>query len=157
MNRLEALAHYEDALKQGKKYYDARMGRGEDPYPKVLDEMINMANVSPMNLGLIEIPIERIIGTRTGGRKNAFAGNFMPLMDPGTEFGDKWITLCEAHLNEGITDPITCYEYLGYFYVQEGHKRVSVLKSYGATDINGNVTRLVPRLTDDPVDSVTEE
>jgi len=150
MNRLEALSHYEDAQKLGKKYYDARMSRGEDPYPKVLDEMINMANVSPVNLGLIEIPIERIVGTRTGGRKNAFAGNFMPLMPSISEFGDKWINLCEAHLNEGITDPITCFEYLGYFYVQEGHKRVSVLKSYGATDINGMVTRLVPRLTDDP-------
>ncbi len=150
MGRLEAITQYENALKQGKKYYDNCISRGENPYPAVLDEIVNISDVSSKNIGLIEIPIERIVGTRTGGRKMAFAGNFMPLMDSRTEFGEKWVNLCEAHLGEGITDPILCFEYLGNFYVQEGNKRVSVLKSYGATDITGMVTRLIPPLSDDP-------
>lgn len=150
MSRLDAVKQYENALKQGKKYYNACMSRGESPYPRVLDEFVNMASVSSVNIGLIEVPIDRIIGTWTGGRKNAFAGNFMPLMEPDSEFSQKWQNLCEAHLDQGgITDPIICYEYLGYFYVKEGHKRVSVLKSFGAYEITGEVTRLVPQKTED--------
>ena len=54
-------------------------------------------------------------------------------MPEDTEFAAKWAGLCAAHLSdEGIRDPIKCYEYLGNFYVQEGNKRVSVLKSYEA-------------------------
>ncbi len=150
MSRLDAVKQYENAVKQGKKYYNACMNRGESPYPQVLDETINMASVSSVNIGLIEVPIDRIIGTWTGGRKNVFAGNFMPLMESECEFKQKWINLCEAHLDQGgITDPIICYEYLGYFYVKEGHKRVSVLKSFGAYEITGEVTRLVPQKSDD--------
>ena len=150
MSRLEAITQYENALKAGRKYYNNAINNGEDPYLQVLDEKINLSDVSAVNLGLVDIPIDRIIGTYNGGRKNAFAGNFMPLMEQKTEFGGKWINLCNAQMNEGITDPILCYEYLGYFYVQEGNKRVSVLKSFGATDISGNVTRMVPKRTDDP-------
>ncbi len=150
MSRLDAVKQYETALKQGKKYYNAYTGRGESPYPMVLDETVNMASVSSVNIGLVEVPIERIIGTWTGGRKNAFAGNFMPIIDSESEFKQKWINLCEAHLDQGgITDPIICYEYLGYFYVKEGHKRVSVLKSFGAYEITGEVTRLIPQKSDE--------
>ena len=150
MSRQEAITQYENALKAGKKYYNNAINNGEDPYLQVLDEKITLSEVSAVNIGLVDIPIERIIGTYNDGRKNAFAGNFMPLMEQKTEFGGKWINLCMAQMNEGITDPILCYEYLGYFYVQEGNKRVSVLKSFGATDIAGNVTRMVPKRSDDP-------
>ena len=136
MSRLEAVNQFENALKQGKKYYNTCVSRNEDPYPAVLDELVNMSSLAAVNIGLVDVPIDRIIGTWTGGRKAAFAGNFMPLMEMKSEFGDKWINLCVAHLDQGgITDPIICYEYLGNFYVKEGHKRVSVLKSYGAYEI----------------------
>ena len=150
MSRFEAITQYENALKAGKKYYNNAVSKGEDPYPEVLDEIINPADASPVNIGLVEIPIELIVGTYSGGRKNAFAGNFMPLMDQKSEFGIKWVNLYQYQIEEGISDPILCYEYLGKFYVQEGNKRVSVLKSLGATDISGNVTRMVPQKSDDP-------
>lgn len=151
MSRLEAINEYNKALKSGKKYYSTALSRGENPYPRVLDEEVSQASTSAVNLGLVEVPIDRIVGTWTGGRMKSFAGNFMPLMEQNTEFAEKWINLCVAHLFEGgITDPIKCYEYMGNFYVQEGHKRVSVLKNFGATDITGNVTRLVPPRSDDP-------
>ncbi|MBQ6503625.1 MAG: BMP family ABC transporter substrate-binding protein [Flexilinea sp.] len=150
MNRFEAATQYQNALKAGKKYYNNAVSKGEDPYPKVLDEIINPAEASPVNIGLVEIPIDLIVGTYSGGRKNAFAGNFMPLMEEKSEFGMKWINLYQYQINEGINDPILCYEYLGKFYVQEGNKRVSVLKSLGATDISGTVTRMVPQKSDDP-------
>ena len=58
------------------------------------------------------------------------------------------MALCQAHQgDEGIRDPIICYEYLGNFYVQEGNKRLSVLKYYGAARIPGVVYRIVPPLS----------
>ncbi len=152
MSRQEAINQYAEAQKKAKKYYAACTGKGISPYPQVLDEIIDESAASnPVKVGLVDIPTDRIIGTWTDGRKAAFAGNFMPLLDVNTEFGGKWVSLCEAHLSErGITDPISCIEYLGNFYVQEGHKRVSVLKSYDSPSIPGIVTRMVPALSDDP-------
>ena len=99
-------------------------------------------------LGLVEIPAESIVGTKTSGRHTAFAPNFMPLLEPDTEFAGKWSNLCDAHLDEGIHTPIIAYEFLNKFYVQEGNKRVSVLKYFDAVRIAGTVTRLIPERND---------
>ena len=149
--RTEALQQFMAALRQGRKYYNACVAKGENPYPLVLNELIDESiSGNTVKIGLVDIPTDRIVGTWTDGRKTAFAGNFMPLLDETTEFGGKWINLCEAHLGEtGITDPITCLEYLGKFYIQEGNKRVSVLKSYNAPSIPGIVTRIIPPQSND--------
>lgn len=143
-------AQYESALKLGQKYYRRAVSAGKYPYPTVLDELVDESAAGRRELGLIDIPAERIAGTKSAGRSSALAGNFMPLLEVGTEFADKWMLLCDAHLQDGIRDPVQCYEYMGRFYVAEGNKRVSVLLSYGAPTIPGVVTRLVPKLTDDP-------
>ena len=72
----------------------------------------------------------------------------MPLLEADTEFAAKWSNLCEAHLEEGIHTPIIAFEFMNRFYVQEGNKRVSVLKYYCAVKIPGTVTRLIPARTD---------
>ncbi len=152
MNRQEASQQYQEALRKGRRAYKERVLRGLYPYPQVLDEILDDAmTAGQVDLGLLDIPAQRVVGTKTQGRRNAFAANFMPLMPPDTEFSSKWITLCAAHLSdEGIREPVRCYEYLGRFYVQEGNKRVSVLKSYGAPSIPAYVTRIVPAWSDDP-------
>ncbi len=152
MSRQEATEQYGLALKLGKKYYNSCISQGVTPYPLVLDEILSgVQTAGSVNLGLVEIPAERIVGTYAAGRKAAFAGNFMPLLDFNTEFSNKWIDLCYAHLDEnGIRDPVTAYEYLGKFYIQEGNKRVSVLKSFDAPTIPGHVTRILPVRTEDP-------
>lgn len=117
----------------------------------VLDDILqNVPVENQIPLGQVEIPLELLVGTKTSGRTAAFASNFMPLLGLKTEFATKWINLCVSHLDEGIRDPITCYEYMGRFYVQEGNKRVSVLKYFDASSITGNVTRVVPQYSDDP-------
>ena len=152
MSRQEAVAQYNAAYKLGQKYYKTALNRGSYPYPQVLDELMNEnQSAGRMELGLVDIPSDLIVGTLSAGRRAAFAGNFMPLLGPESEFGFKWIALCEAHLgDEGIRDPIRCCEYLGRFYVTEGNKRVSVLKSYDAPTIPGFVTRILPLYSDDP-------
>ena len=143
------LEDYKNALKSGQRAYRACVARGQSPYLAVLDDiLVNVNIVAQEPLGLVEIPAESIVGTKTSGRHTAFAPNFMPLLEPDTEFAGKWSNLCDAHLDEGIHTPIIAYEFLNKFYVQEGNKRVSVLKYFDAVKIAGTVTRLVPERND---------
>ena len=143
---------YAQALRRGHKEYKELIAAGKPPHPAVLDEILeeNPANMI-QDIGLVEIPARRVVGTKSAGRITAFTANFRPLLGPGTDFATKWVHLCAAHLSDvGIQSPIECFEYLGDFYVVEGNKRVSVMRHFGAARIPGNVTRIVPPLTDEP-------
>lgn len=151
MSRQEASEEYSRALRLGTREYKDAISRGRDPYPRVLEDFFDPAKADgTQNLGQLEIPMELIAGTKTQGRVNAFSRGFYPLLDSNTEFAQKWISLCDAHLEEGIRDPIECVEYLGRFYVVEGNKRVSVLHYYDAPQVPGVVTRLLPPKSDEP-------
>lgn len=151
MSQLEANSKYAQALKAGQKTYRECVLNGRYPYLQILDEILSDSMVAgQVDLGVIDIPAEQIVGTKTEGRRTAFAADFMPLLSQESEFATKWINLCAAHLSdEGIRDPIRCYEYMGRFYVQEGNKRVSVLKSFDAVYIPGYVTRVIPAYSQD--------
>lgn len=145
-----AVDDYAKAYKAGKKDYQLRWLRGQKPTLPVLDDILPSNEVLTMSpLGLVQIPIEQIVGTRYEGRSNAFAGNFMPILGENSEFARKWSNLCEAHETEGIREPIKAVEYMNRFYIEEGNKRVSVMKYFGAISIPGYVTRLIPKKTDE--------
>ena len=152
MSIQEAVDEYHQALKQGQKEYRELVMAGHPAHPLVLDDILPENNDYPVqDLGLLEIPAERIIGVKSTGRITAFTASFHPLLEPKSEFGIKWINLCSAHLGDtGITDPIVCYEYLGDFYVQEGNKRVSVLRHFDAPRIPGMVRRVLPPQSEEP-------
>ena len=140
------------ALSRGKKEYKEYTTAGLDPHPAVLDDILtDVGNTTVQELGIVDIPARRIIGTKSAGRITAFSTSFLPLLGAGSEFAGKWCNLCRDHLGDvGIREPIFCYEYLGDFYVQEGNKRVSVLRYFDAARIPGTVRRIVPALNDDP-------
>lgn len=149
---------YSKAFKAGKKDYQMRMLRGIKPTLQVLDDIMPAkGSYSEAPLGLVQIPIEQIVGTKTVGRSNSFAGNFMPILRETTEFAQKWAELSTLHVEEGIRDPIKAYEYMNRFYVEEGNKRVSVMKYFGAVSIPGNVTRIVPMRTQDKENKIYYE
>ncbi len=152
MGVLEAVEEYNQALKQGQKEYRELLMSGRHEHPLVLDDILPENNDYPaVDVGLVEIPAERIIGVKSTGRITAFTATFKPLLEVKSEFGTKWVNLCKAHLGDtGITDPIVCYEYLGDFYVQEGNKRVSVLRYFDAPRIPGTVKRILPPQSEDP-------
>ena len=152
MNTQTAADEYIQALKAGQKEYKELSAAGKPTHPAVLDELLpENAAETVVDVGFVEIPAERIVGTKSAGRITAFTPTFKPLLDPKSEFAMKWISLCAAHLGDtGITDPIVCYEYLGNFYVQEGNKRVSVLRCFDAPRIPGNVRRIMPPMSDEP-------
>lgn len=140
---------YVKAQKLGEKRYQAAVAKNEDPYLPVLDDIVSASDIEgEVNLGLQVISLDRVVGTSTKGRTFAFASNFMPILDYNTEFGSKWISLCESHVEEGIHDPIKAYEYMNKYYVVEGNKRVSVLKYFGASSIPAMVTRKLPKHDD---------
>ena len=151
-SRIESSEHYQKALKAGRKMQKLRVHQGLNPYLEILDEILPDYHVfGQEELGVIEIPADKIVGTKTRGRSDAFASNFMPLIPEKSEFCMKWQNLCQYHLGEsGIRDPIFCYEFLGRFYVQEGNKRVSVLKYFDAASIRGKVIRILPGESDRP-------
>ena len=147
----DATDEYENAQKLALREYKELTAAGKDPYPAVLDNIIPGGSDSAVDIGLVDIPAERIIGVKSTGRITAFTASFRPLLDLDTEFGAKWVNLCVAHLgDEGIREPIVCYEYLGNFYVQEGNKRVSVLRHFDCPRIAGMVRRVMPPPSDDP-------
>ena len=151
MNTQIAREEYQQALKLGQKEQKALLQAGKNPNPAVLEDILTEKASTARELGVLEIPASRIVGTVTAGRTGAFTAGFRPLLSVDSEFATKWISLCADHLGEeGIRDPVLCYEYLGNFYVQEGNKRVSVLKHFGSPRILAQVRRILPPESDDP-------
>ena len=145
-----SLEDYRKAYKLGKKDYQTRLMHGERPILDALDNILPPGEVHSMvSLGLVQIPLDQIAGTVTEGRSNVFSGNFMPILSENSEFAAKWINLSTAHAEEGIREPVKAYEYMNKFYIEEGNKRVSVMKYFQAVSIPGNVTRIIPKRTDE--------
>lgn len=138
-----ALSEYEKAYKLGKK---------EGQSLPVLDHILKEKKIQTpkeVSLGLVQVQMNQIVGTKTEGRTNAFSRGFYPIIKSPSEFTTKWVNLYNAHINEGIRDPIKAYEFMNQFYVEEGNKRVSVLKYCDAVSIPAQVTRIIPPWTED--------
>lgn len=147
-----ATEHFNNARKLGSKEYSRKVSTGHIGYLPSLEGLLKDSDViSQINLGIIEIPLKKVIGTYTHLRSLSFARNFMPLLTE-SEFRSKWESLCTYHLGEGIQEPIKVYEYLNWYYVVEGNKRVSVLKYFNAYAVLANVTRLLPKLDENNED-----
>ncbi len=145
--------YYKDALKLGLREYRNCLQKGQSPCLSVLDDFVPAVSIAKgIDLGIVQIPLDKVVGTKSRGRLNAFAPNFMPILEPTTEFADKWQHLCEAHVSEGIRDPIKAYEYMNRYYVEEGNKRVSVLKFFDALTVTGRVIRIMPEGSGEDID-----
>ena len=140
------LTDYVAARRIGQKEYASYISQGRNGYLPFLDGVLkNIDIVSEVNLGVVEIPLEKIKGTYTYLRSICFARNFAPLMRENTEFADKWQHVYDIQQAEGLRDPIKVFEYLNWFYVVEGNKRVSVLRHCGVEYYHASVTRLIPK------------
>ena len=137
---------YLKAKKTGEKVCRERAAKGENPYVQALDYILpGNDGMSHQALGLVEIPVDLIVGTKTQARQNSFSPDFMPLLEADTEFAMKWSSLYKAQMDEGFNSPIKVYEYLHKFYVQEGNKRVSVSRFLGMPTIMADVIRIIPK------------
>ncbi|MBR4580917.1 MAG: BMP family ABC transporter substrate-binding protein [Lachnospiraceae bacterium] len=139
------LEDYQSAKKLGEAAAKAAIKEGKSPYLPVLDAIPEIKDsVGEAYVGVLELPVSYIVGNKEMSRNNAFACNFMPLLEEGTEFATKWSNLCESVRNEGVHTGIKCYEYMNNYYVQEGNKRVSVSNFLKMGFIHSEVTRILP-------------
>ena len=143
--------HYIKARTKGLKAYSQAIQQNRDPYLPVLEEKVpNLNALVHLSLGIQTIPLERVVGSVSRGRSFAFAENFMPILESNSEFCAKWSTLYESVEAEGVRDAAKVLEYMGYYYLIEGNKRVSVMKYLGAEYLEADVTRVIPQRTEDP-------
>ena len=137
------ITEYDKAKKLGDRQVHRAIASGQYPYLPALDDLLE-AGHAEYPVGLAEIPVRQIAGTKTQGRQSAFSSGFMPILDNGSEFAAKWNQLYNAQLEEGIRDPVKVYEYMQRFYVQEGNKRVSVMRYLDMPLILADVIRVMP-------------
>ena len=72
---------YRKALKAGRKISRERLAAGESPYLPALERILEHADIKTQEtLGVVEIPLERVIGTYASGRQPTFSNGFYPLM-----------------------------------------------------------------------------
>ena len=146
---------YHDAKNKGKKEYNRLKSKGLSGHLTSLDGILkDIEIVGTSYLGTYEIPLKKVVGTYYHSRRMTFSKSFLPLESEHSEFGSKWAALCKAHLTEGIRDPIKVYEYMNFYYVVEGNKRVSVLKYYDAVNVRAEITRLIPKYDSEDDDIV---
>ena len=83
MSRQEALTAYAKAQRAAQKEYKERLQAGLSPYPAVLDDILPPSATPPavQDIGLVEIPANRIVGVKSAGRITAFSASFLPLLD----------------------------------------------------------------------------
>lgn len=137
---------YNQARKLAFREYSNYVSQGRNGYLPYLDGILeNMEIASEVDLGILDLPLKKIKGTYTYMRSTCFARNFMPLMDPGSEFALKWGMVLSAQIKEGLRDPIKVYEFMNWFYVIEGNKRVSVLKYIDVFSYPAHVIRMIPK------------
>ena len=142
---------YIKARQKGLKAYAQAIHDNQDPYLPVLEERVpNLNSLNRVSLNIISIPLERVVGSVSRGRSFAFANNFMPILEVNSEFCAKWTSLYASVESQGLRDPVKVLEYMGFYYLVEGNKRVSVMKFNGAEYIEADVSRVLPTRTDEP-------
>lgn len=142
---------YQKARKEGLRAYSQAVQNNKEPYLHTLEEKVeNLNQLDRVSLGVMTIHVEDIEGTGSQGRSYAFADNFMPILETGTEFATKWGILYESVEDEGVHEAIKVLEYLGKYYTVEGNKRVSVSKCLDIDYIEADVTRVMPVMTEEP-------
>lgn len=148
----ESWGVYRKAHKKGMKSVRKMARQGANPYLLSLDSFLKDEMVaSRVNLGVMDIPTDKIVGSATRDKQEMYSFDFLPLSNPDTDFSTKWCKLYWYYLsNKGIRCPISCYEYMGKFYIADGIKRVSIAKCHGVPTITAAVTRLLPQESEDP-------
>ena len=89
-----ALGEYQAALKLGRRTVPGSSFNGKIPYLPVLDEILEGKDiVAEVSLGVMDIPLDKIVGTKTTGRNHCFFQSVYASSSEKSEFGAKWSML----------------------------------------------------------------
>ena len=141
---------YTKAMRAGQRIVREAEEKGKNPYLQALEELVpNLNQLSRVPLGIQTIRQDRIVGTMAAGRTPAFSYDFKPLLGVATEFAAKWRSLYESVSENGVREAIKVLEYMNRYYAIEGNKRISVMRELGGDYMEADVTRVLPKRTED--------
>ena len=107
---------YYSAKKLGDEAVRYAIKNGKSPYLPVLDALDEVDNsLREEKLGLMELPLNRIIGNKELGRTNAFANNFMPILDGGSEFSVKWSNVYDYYKRKEANELFDAFNISGKY------------------------------------------
>lgn len=149
----EAWERYSVVQNQAKRVVGKGTFNGKDAALPVLETVLDQNKVAcEVDLGVVDIPVNQIVGIASDSDRDIYASDFLPLLSIKSEYAEQWTQLFMEHLSDAdLANPIRAYEYLGKFYVVDGKKRVSVVKALGSMTIKACVTRIMPVETDEPL------
>lgn len=90
---------------------------------------------SAYSRGLVTVPIRRIIGSEN--RSLDYDRHFHPLNERARA---RWLNIALSLLKERALPPIELIEVDGFYYLRDGHHRVSVATTLGQMEIEAFVT-----------------
>ena len=74
-----AKEEYAQALRRGHKEYRELSAAGRPPHPIVLDDILDDSPAyAHQEIGVVEVPTDAIVGTKSAGRVTAFTASFKP-------------------------------------------------------------------------------
>lgn len=91
--------------------------------------------------GLQPVPLDKIVGSM--GRAHDFDRVFMPTQ---THSRGKWVSVDSAYLSGVVLPPVSLYKLGDYYFVVDGHHRVSVARQKNQTFIDAEVIEVQSRV-----------
>jgi len=109
-----------------------------------LDEVLEAAGAEGRSFGgTQEIPLDRVIGTSAYEAKGGdFGPEFLPM---SARLRDRWTRIYREMVEGDELPPIDVYKVGDWYFVIDGHHRVSVARSLGRATINARVVEVKTR------------
>ena len=112
--------------------------KNEEDYLPSLDQIVELTKAKDEHyVGLREIPVDNIIGSEA--RYEDFDKDFLPRK---AELQDRWSAIDSIMQEDRSLPPISVFKIGDYYFVRDGHHRVSVAKNRKQFYIDAEVTEL---------------
>lgn len=129
---------FERARHKARREDRYRRSRGENPCMKSFFEVLGSGIVRPVAEGVRAIDISRIVGSVA--KPCAFTRSFQPRSD---DLRARWKRAYGITRQLRGYDPVDLYRVGEEFFVEDGHFRISVVKSLGGRSIEASITNWV--------------
>jgi hypothetical protein len=151
MNNISVEILYQRALRKSwkRKIWSMITGRSHELHnlQGIPDEQVKHRYSEP---GIQTVQIAQIQGS--DGRTRDFDRDFNPMQ---THTRERWQSIARLHMQGRSLPPIDLVQVGDRYYVQDGHHRVSVARSFGQLGIEANVIRM--QIADSAVQKLDKE
>ncbi len=131
--RKTAADHFNKALSEGRRNRFWNRISGRPGRLKLLNKTLPPCR-GRRNSGILFVPISRIVGSE--GRSEDFDAEFHPLK---THNQDRWISIAVARRMGIALSPVELVQDEEYYYVRDGHHRISVARAMGQVEIEARI------------------